>query len=82
MTETPTKLGKMPQIGGFLERPKVSVVPMMDWTDDVRKCSWIRYLGPCEKSCSLYVASMEMAQGAEGDRFGPSAGTWPITVVI
>jgi hypothetical protein len=35
LTEISTKLGGITRSGDFSERPKVSVAPMMDWTDDV-----------------------------------------------
>ncbi len=36
---------------------KVSVVPMMDWTDEVKKCSWFKHLAGPEKRRSLYGAA-------------------------
>jgi hypothetical protein len=36
---------------------RVAVAPMMDWTDDLKKCGWINHLGVLEKSRRLYVTS-------------------------
>ena len=41
---------------------RVAVAPMMDWTDDVKKCSWFNDLAPLEKARRLYVASTQEPQ--------------------
>ena len=38
---------------------KISVAPMMDWTDEVKKCSQFNHLAPLEKACRLYVTSAQ-----------------------
>jgi tRNA-dihydrouridine synthase len=37
---------------------KISVAPMMDWTDESYFISWISYLESRKKACLLYVTSI------------------------
>ncbi len=51
------------KIGIASEKPRVlidrrlSVAPMMDWTDKVEFASWFSDLGNVKKACHLYVSS-------------------------
>ena len=37
---------------------RISVAPMMDWTDESYFISWISYLESPKKACLLYVTSI------------------------
>ena len=43
---------------------KVSVAPMMDWTDGVKKWRRVKHLARLKKSRSLYVTSTQSASDA------------------
>ena len=64
MTETPIKLGGISHSGGLLERPKVSVAPMMDWTD--RHCRY--FLRGFAPHVLLYTEMITSAAILRGDK--------------
>jgi hypothetical protein len=71
--ESTVKIGNsVENSAGKIDR-RISVAPMMDWSDEVRSILQIKWLGAAKLACLLYVSS-KICPKCRTDRHWPQDG--------
>jgi hypothetical protein len=73
-SEMPIKIGISADFSREKLDRRVSVAPMMDWTDEVNLTNRIINLGEAKMACLLYVASPSTSRDSVRATFARGAG--------